>query len=105
MSVEMDVKFNITHIIITKILLVFSSKCRRLMYCFDDFSHGVDRPHRPEAEVELEAGTFDCHELESDVASQQGCYSPVSSVSDMEPAADHDGRPMWYSECQLVYQI
>jgi len=53
------------------------------------FSRDAERQHRPETEVEVEAGAFDYHELESDVASQQGCYSPVSSVSDMEPSADH----------------
>jgi len=52
-------------------------------------SHNAEPQHRPKTEVEFEAGTLDCHELESDVASQQGCYSPVSSVSDMEPSADH----------------
>ena len=51
--------------------------------------HDDERDRRPEAEVEMEAGTLDYHELESDVASQHGCYSPVSSVSDMEPSADH----------------
>jgi len=51
--------------------------------------HNDQEDRRPEAEVELEAGTLDYHELESDVNSQQGCYSPVSSVSDMEPSAEH----------------
>jgi len=64
-------------------------------------SYDMERQRGPEAEVEMEAGTFDYRELESDVASQQGCYSPVSSVSDMEPAADRDG--MW-SECQLMHE-
>jgi len=66
---------------------------------FASVSRNAERQqHRPETEVELEAGTFDYHELESDVASQQGCYSPVSSVSDMEPSADQ-GR---CSKYQLV---
>ena len=57
---------------------------------FATVSRDADLQHRPEAEVEeVEAGPLDFHELESDVASQQGCYSPVSSVSDMEPSADH----------------
>jgi len=52
------------------------------------FSHDAELQRRPEAEVEMEAGALDYHDLESDFASQQGCYSPVSSVSDMEPSAD-----------------
>ena len=56
-------------------------------------SYDAELQHRLEAEVEVEAGILDFHELESDVASQQGCYSPVSSVSDMEPSADHGTWP------------
>jgi len=57
---------------------------------FATVSHDADLQHRPDAEVEeMEAGPLYFHELESDVASQQGCYSPVSSVSDMEPSVDH----------------
>jgi len=67
---------------------------------FATVSHDADLLHRPEAEVEeMEAGPLYFHELESDVASQQGCYSPVSSVSDMEPSADH-GRWL-HSVCSL----
>ena len=57
---------------------------------FVTVSRDDERAHEPEAEVEiLEAGALGYHELESDFASQHGCYSPVSSVSDMEPPAEH----------------
>jgi len=59
-----------------------------------------EQDRRLEPEVEVEAGTLDYHELESDVASQQGCYSPVSSVSDMEPSADH-GKRLTYTSRQI----
>ena len=59
-------------------------------------SHGDEHDRRPEAEVELvSAGTVDYQELESDIASQQGCYSPVSSVSDVDPAIDHGMWPTY----------
>ena len=59
-------------------------------------SHDTELQRRPEAEVEVEAGTMDYHELESDAASHQGCYSPVSSISDMEPSADHGRWPTFH---------
>ena len=66
-------------------MILFTAKNVDFYAVFASVTHDA----RPETEVELEAGTFDYHELESDVASQQGCYSPVSSASDMEPSADH----------------
>jgi len=62
-------------------------------------SYDTDRLRRPEPEIEIEAGTVDYLGLESDVASHQGCYSPVSSVSDMEPTAENG---VWFFAIRIL---